>query len=82
MKDQLVPAHDLALSDIATGIFPEISVNKEQALDYLRKKELQFESVKKGWSLISYAGNHLGFVKILPGRTNNYYPKELRILNK
>ena len=54
----------------------------QTALDYLRKKDIAIAVAQKGWATINYAGHALGLIKILPGRANNYYPKELRILNK
>ena len=82
IRNELVPAHDLALSNLASEKFPVTEISLTDALDYLRKKEINLVMDMKGWSVVSYAQNNLGFIKILPGRTNNYYPKELRILNK
>ena len=81
--NDLVPDHDLALSLI---------VNKEKVLQtpldsddtirYLRKENLNINTAAKGWSLMTYEDNPLGWAKLLPNRVNNYYPKEIRILSK
>jgi len=57
-------------------------VDKETALQYLRKQEINIEVAKKGWTLLSYKQQPLGWIKVLPNRINNYYPKEWRILHK
>jgi 16S rRNA C967 or C1407 C5-methylase (RsmB/RsmF family)/NOL1/NOP2/fmu family ribosome biogenesis protein len=82
MKDRLVPDHSLALSMVISG---EISFNEviyDQAIKYLQRQDVNFETVKKGWQLIQYKGHNLGWINVLPNRINNYYPKELRILKQ
>lgn len=80
IKDKLVPEHALALSNILRGDVPRIELDYEQSILYLKKKELELSSVKKGWNIVSYEGHPLGWVNVLSNRINNYYPKELRIL--
>lgn len=77
---ELIPAHALALSTIFNNSIPEISLELEQALQYLRKAEVFSSTPNKGWALIRYEGHNLGWVKVLSNRLNNYYPKEWRIL--
>jgi NOL1/NOP2/fmu family ribosome biogenesis protein len=81
IRNDLIPAHELALADLVSPVFPSADLDLSTALDYLRKKDIQLESGSKGWALVRYEKMILGWVKILPGRVNNYYPKELRILN-
>jgi NOL1/NOP2/sun family putative RNA methylase len=80
MKNELVPAHELALSGIVNENLFSISLKKDTALQYLRKEEITLQTDKKGWALVRYEGQNLGWVKILQNRANNYYPKEWRIL--
>jgi len=79
---ELVPSHDLALSTRILFDLPAIELDLENALDYLRKEAVS-PSVNsnnlKGWVLIRYQGVNLGWIKAMPNRINNYYPKELRI---
>ena len=82
IREALIPAHGLAMSGIMSGIFPGVELSLPAALDYLRKKDIVIDEKTKGWALVKYCGNNLGFIKILPGRINNYYPGELRILNR
>lgn len=82
IRDQLVPDHELALSTIIASSIPTVAVDKETALEYLRKEEIKLDVVEKGWVLLTYQQLPIGWVKILPNRVNNYYPKEWRILHK
>jgi NOL1/NOP2/fmu family ribosome biogenesis protein len=81
-QKELIPDHQLAVS---TAIHPDLAaipVTREQALNYLRKEEVKMDTGTRGWSLVRYEGHNLGWVKILPNRWNNYYPKEWRILKR
>ena len=80
IRDKLIPDHALALSNIISDKISRLELELEQAIQYLKKKELNLQTDKKGWSLVKYEGHPLGWVNILPNRINNYYPKELRIL--
>lgn len=77
----IVPAHELALGTIPLTGIAVVEVNKQEALQYLKRKELSLQ-VDKGWSLVSYCGLPLGWIKVLPNRINNYYPAEWRILKE
>jgi len=74
-----IPAHELAVSYLSLHTFNAIDLDKEQALSYLRRADFNC-SGEKGWTLMRYNGLGLGWAKILPNRTNNYYPQEWRIL--
>jgi NOL1/NOP2/sun family putative RNA methylase len=82
IRDELIPDHELAVSNIINDDVPFIAVDEFTALQYLRKKDISIDTTLKGWVLIKYKELPLGWVKILPNRINNYYPKEWRILNK
>lgn len=78
----LIPAHDLALSLARRQDIPTVALTKEEALGYLRKGSLSAGINKqglRGWALASYKEVALGWMKVLPGRINNYYPKAWRI---
>lgn len=80
MKERLVPAHSLAMSNLLIEIVPKISLNLDQAIRYLQKKDIDVKKNHKGWQLVCFNNHQLGWVNVLPNRINNYYPKELRIL--
>jgi len=77
----LVPDHELALSTIINkDMVLQTPLDYDQAIQYLRKENLIIDTGEKGWSLMNFEGQSLGWAKLLPNRVNNYYPKELRIL--
>jgi NOL1/NOP2/fmu family ribosome biogenesis protein len=81
MGNELVPDHELALSIyINRDAVLQTDLNHEQAIQYLRRENIDLNTTNKGWSLMNFEGNSLGWAKLLPNRVNNYFPKELRIL--
>ncbi|MEN9547627.1 MAG: hypothetical protein RIR12_218 [Bacteroidota bacterium] len=82
MRDKLIPDHALAMSKIYNHSLPNVSFSKQEAIMYLQRKDLYPQTDKKGWCLASFEGNNLGWMNILQGRMNNYYPKSLRILKE
>jgi 16S rRNA C967 or C1407 C5-methylase (RsmB/RsmF family)/NOL1/NOP2/fmu family ribosome biogenesis protein len=79
---EFIPEHDLALSTMINPALPALALSREEALQYLRKDEWRPSITHRGWMLIQYGGHNLGWIKALPGRINNYYPKEWRILRR
>lgn len=82
MRTELIPDAGLAFSLLLSPDVPRLELSREQALAYVRKDELRLEDAPKGWALVTYGGHGLGWVKVLPGRINNYYPKEWRVLKR
>ncbi len=82
IRNELIPDHELALSNLVADSVPSIVVDKESALQYLRRQQLNIDIKQKGWVLIKFQQSPLGWIKILANRVNNYYPKGWRILNK
>lgn len=76
-----IPSPAWALSILPKNKFETIELSKNQALDFLRKSDIQFIDLPKGWVLVCYQSLPLGWIKNLGNRTNNYYPKEWRIRN-
>jgi 16S rRNA C967 or C1407 C5-methylase (RsmB/RsmF family)/NOL1/NOP2/fmu family ribosome biogenesis protein len=77
-----IPDHHLAMSTIVHPGVMTLPLSRQQALQYLRKEELRLETTHRGWALVQYEGHNLGWIKVLPQRSNNYYPKEWRILKR
>ncbi len=77
--NELIPDHELALSTIIAENIPKIELNEATALAYLRKNTIQIDTEIKGWCLVTYQQLPLGWIKVIPGRINNYYPVALRI---
>ena len=80
IKDKLVPEHALAVSTILSDEVLRMDLNYDQAIQYLKKKDPELITERKGWAVVTCQGQGLGWINILPNRINNYYPKELRIL--
>ena len=76
----LIPHHELALSMLVLPVIPIAYLNKEEALRYLRRQDLNKEISHKGWTICNYEDINLGWMKVLPNRVNNYYPVNWRIL--
>ena len=75
----IVPNHELALSTMPLANIATLELSKEDALQYLRRKEIK-TAAAVGWALITHKNTRLGWVKVLPNRINNYYPQEWRII--
>jgi 16S rRNA C967 or C1407 C5-methylase (RsmB/RsmF family)/NOL1/NOP2/fmu family ribosome biogenesis protein len=79
----LIPDHDLALSTIVNkDAVLQTELTYDDAILYLRRENLNINTDNKGWSLMTFDGQAMGWAKLLPNRINNYYPKELRILSQ
>lgn len=78
-RDSFIPHHGLAMAVDCDLHFPELSVDLETALRFLKKESLPIESQEKVWQILTFQGIKLGWVKAVTGRLNNYYPKEYRI---
>ncbi len=73
------PSESLALSGKTSAVFPRVELSLQQALDYLHGDVLRFDSQPKGYLLVTYESQPLGFVKNLGNRANNLYPTQWRI---
>lgn len=82
LRDKLVPDHALAMSRITAAGIQREELDYTAAVKFLQRKETGAVFHQKGWTLASYNGHALGWMNVLPGRVNNYYPKELRILKE
>ena len=78
----LIPAPELALSILELEDVPIIELSKEEALRFLRCDVVIRPESQRGWNLITYQNFRLGWVKVLQGRINNYFPKQWRILKE
>ncbi len=74
-----IPAQALASFYKHLHIFPEVDVDAETALQFLRGNDPQLDLDQKGIYLLTYQNLGLGFVKFIGNRSNNYYPKPWRI---
>jgi 16S rRNA C967 or C1407 C5-methylase (RsmB/RsmF family)/NOL1/NOP2/fmu family ribosome biogenesis protein len=79
--NELRPHQEWCLSDLyQEGSYPQVELNYDQAIAYLRRDELWLDTgLKKGYFLFTYFGIPLGFAKIAGNRINNLYPMDWRI---
>lgn len=82
MGKDLVPNHELAISPIAGSELPKLNLTREQSIAYLKRDELRINADIRGWALMCFEGHSMGWAKILDNRLNNYFPKEIRIVNQ
>ena len=80
IRDKMIPAHALALSAWLKDDITSLELDYDQAIRYLQRKDMGLEPPRKGWQPVAYKGSRLGWINALPGRINNYYPPEMRIL--
>lgn len=76
---ELVPSHNLALGNFLSQDLPSVSLSNTEALLFLKKENIWQPEWPKGWVLAQYEGLHLGWMKVLENRTNNYLPNDWRI---
>lgn len=76
---ELLPAHQVALCHGVHPDLPFVELDYDTAIRYLKCETIRAEG-QKGWHLVRYKGANLGWVKLLPNRVNNYYPRDWRIL--
>lgn len=82
MGKDLVPNHELALSLLLNDSIARIELTREQAISYLKRDELKLDNPQRGWVLMCYKDQAIGWAKMLDNRMNNYFPKEMRIVNQ
>ena len=76
----LIPSHALAMSTWSNLPYQTLAIDEVTALQYLRRADLHLPT-GRGWHALTYKNIRLGWAKLLPNRSNNYYPNEWRILN-
>jgi NOL1/NOP2/fmu family ribosome biogenesis protein len=80
VRDTFNPAHELALSPVCNrSEFPCKEVTLEQAISFLKKEDVLIPFSEKGWNLVRYNGQPIGWAKNIGSRYNNNYPREWRI---
>jgi len=78
--DKLIPEHAFALSiHLNEEHFQKVNLNFDQALQFLRKEAFMLNDERKGFALVKYEANSLGWVNLLGNRFNNLYPASWRI---
>lgn len=77
-----VPSHSLALSSVLNpAAFPTCEVDYLAAMAFLRGEALSLPQAPRGYVLLTYHSQPIGFVNNLGNRANNLYPKAWRVLS-
>lgn len=78
------PTQQLAMSQsLNREAFERVDVDRETALTYLRRESVTLpDGTPKGYVLLTFEGEPLGFVKNIGNRSNNLYPAAWRILKR
>ena len=78
-----IPGFGVAFSKILDKASVEgMEVDYKEAILFLRKEAIYLPDSKRGYLLIAYKGQGLGWVKNMGNRCNNLYPQEWRIRMK
>ena len=77
VRDKLIPAHALAMSQLIADSIERVELSYDQVNCLFKKERSEYRS-GKGWKLVSYKNYPLGWINVLSNRINNYYPKELK----
>ncbi|RYZ24180.1 MAG: Fmu (Sun) domain protein [Chitinophagaceae bacterium] len=78
IRDKLVPDHGLAMSPRVAGSVPRTELSYGDAIRFLQRQDFMIDT-QRGWQLVTFMGQPLGWINALPNRLNNYYPREWRI---
>ena len=82
----LVPEADFALAVDRVSLdgldYAVVDISREQALQFLSKEPLPLPDAPRGYLLLAFEGQGLGFVKNLGTRTNSLLPASRRILQR
>jgi len=78
-ENDWIPDHELALANILKEDRATLELSKPDVLHFLKGESFEGHLKERGWRLISYGGQGMGWVKLLGNRINNYYPKSWRI---
>jgi NOL1/NOP2/fmu family ribosome biogenesis protein len=74
-----IPAHDVALAIDKSKELEIINLSEQAALHFLKKENFDCPMLNKGWHIVGYNNQGLGWIKSLSNRVNNYLPKHWRI---
>ncbi|MDD5184828.1 MAG: rRNA cytosine-C5-methyltransferase [Paludibacter sp.] len=78
-----IPSTCMALSKkLNRESVENIDVDYRTAISFLKKEAIQLPETSRGYKLISYKNQPLGWVKNVGNRCNNLYPQEWRIRMK
>jgi len=81
-QSDFLPSQDLAMSVHIRPDLPGKELDKTEAVRFLRCESIDSTGLVSGWNLVRFSGFNLGWIKALQNRSNNYFPKEWRIVSE
>jgi NOL1/NOP2/fmu family ribosome biogenesis protein len=78
---KIIPSEELALNPYLRLDNESIQLTLEQALQYLKGETFNIPT-QRGYVLVNFQNEPLGWINHLGNRFNNMYPKEWRIRMK
>lgn len=78
-KSIFIPDHFVAMKNDVSTIYPVHDFSLQDALSYLRHKEVEHKPKEKGWHLISFNQVQIGLAKYDGRRLINKYPIKWRL---
>lgn len=82
LKGKFIPEGTIHTLPLVKELFPSIDISQEEAIRYLKKEDIKVDSeLKDGWYYLTFDNIPIGLIKKIGNRTNNYFPKEWRVIN-
>lgn len=82
LKKKFIPDPTLFTLSQAKHLFPHVELSHEDAIDFLKRGNVHLpSSLKDGWYYATFNNLPIGILKKIGNRSNNYFPKEWRIIN-
>lgn len=82
LPKKIEPHYELAFSTKLLDLVPRIELDEKKALLFLKGETFEIGNLSKGYYLMTYMNQGLGWINHLGNRFNNLYPKEWRIRMK
>lgn len=82
LPKKIEPHYELAFSTQLLDSVPRIELDEKKALLFLKGETFEIGNLSKGYYLVTYMNQGLGWINHLGNRFNNLYPKEWRIRMK
>ncbi len=82
LPKKIEPHYELAFSTKLLDLVPRIELDEKKALLFLKGETFEIGNLSKGYYLVTYMNQGLGWINHLGNRFNNLYPKEWRIRMK
>ncbi len=76
----LVPSHELALSNSLNKEIQKLELSCDDAIRFMKCESVSTTGIPNGWVVITFNNFPLGWIKVIGNRSNNYFPRSQRIL--